>query len=176
MNNRINELTNDIVNAYAALTNRDSDWVEQLSIQDFVEIRKEAILELEKNIKPNISTKSNKKEKQIIKKTPKEQEEQIEQNTLVVDSSKKIEKPIKEIKEPIKNNEKKENNEIKPKASVPQVQEKDKIVEKETIVEKKEEKNMNEIKNNNATIKQPQKEFDAKHDQEELDLFNRLKD
>lgn len=148
----IDDITLDIANSYATLTNRDSNWVNHLSISEFVEIRRQAMFEIEKNFSSsNLEKTMPKEDKELFKKDTKQ--------IIETNNTKSIEqKPIKKIPEQTPKEEK--NKEIVPKEVEKEIKE-NKI---ETIIEEEQ-----------TSIEEP-KVYDKKHDQEELDLFNRLKD
>ena len=153
----IDDITLDIANSYATLTNRDSNWVNHLSISEFVEIRRQAMFEIEKNFSSsNLEKTMLKEDKELLKKDTKQ--------IIETNNTKSIEqKPIEKIPEQTPKEEK--NKEIVSKE-----------VKKEIKVEEiKENKIETIIEEETTSIEEP-KVYDKKHDQEELDLFNRLKD
>ena len=161
MSEKLNAITSDIIAAYTNLTNRNADWVEQLSLGDFIELRKQAVFELEKNISPTKENSSKSKRK------PKSTETIVEKPKVL-----DIEKPTKtNVKEVVEKPTKKVSETIK-EPPKPKVEEplKQTIVEPPKIENSKPEP---KVETQQTSQNVP---YDKKHDQEELDLFNRLKD
>ena len=153
----LDDITLDIANSYATLTNRDSNWVNHLSISEFVEIRRQAIFEIEKNFSSSNLEKTKPKENKELFKNDNKQ-------IVETNHTKSIEqKPIKKTQEQTPKEEK--NKEFVSKE------------EKETKVEEIKENKIEQIvEKDEKTTKEEPKVYDKKHDQEELDLFSRLKD
>ena len=143
----LDDITLDIANSYATLTNRDSNWVNHLSISEFVEIRKQAMYEIEKNFSSsNLEKIKPKKDKELLKNDNKQ--------IVETNHTKSIEQtPIKKTQEIVSKEE------------------------KETKVEEIKENKIEQIvEEDEQTPKEEPKVYDKRHDQEELDLFSKLKD
>ena len=153
----LDDITLDIANSYATLTNRDSNWVNHLSISEFVEIRRQAIFEIEKNFSSsNLEKTKPKEDKELLKNDNKQ--------IVETNHTKSIEQtPIKKTQEQTPKEEK--NKEI--------VSKEEKEIKVEEIKENKIEQIVEE---DEKTTKEEPKVYDKRHDQEELDLFSRLKD